>query len=411
MIIWKDKDKLFLFLLILSSQTQELTYAGPFDLSDLVIGLFLLKLIIDNLMNPEKKNILCFLNLLPLVLLCLTIIPISYRRISFLSPFFPIKWFFCLFLVINAIRTIENVFFILKTYIWVTFFSSIVAIIQSGVFFYFGIILLRNRDESVLRLRFEETPFGPLFRVSGFFEFIHNFAIVVTIAFLILLYFILSRNYRLVGKYTSLVMMSTMLIALFLTFYKGVGIVIPVAIIFLLYWIAPSKFVHITAGLAAIFILLYISGITDKFIEIVSEQISIGDFHARLQLDRIGIQKLLTYPLFGVGLFSSPVYTANSYDLPPHNALILIADELGIFGFVTLLCLYSYLFLRLIYKSIQTRNVDSKILLKALSVSFVAFLIYVQVEPGAYNFWCWIYFGIVESAILFVDRQNISQLA
>lgn len=405
MTLVKDKDKLFIVLLMLSLHTQGLTYIGPFDLSDLIIGIFFLKWLLINLTNPREKSIFSNLNYIPFLLIGIACIPLSYSHVSALKLFMPIKWFLVIFLLINAIKTHEKVFFAIKTFIWASFLSSIFAIIQFSLFVSQGIILLRRKDPTTMRLRFEDTSWGTFLRSSGFFDYIHVFALVAVLSFIILLYFFLSRNYKIVGKYTALFMMTTMLIAMALTFYKGVWVILILSSIFMIFYLKPSKCVHTTVGLVAFFILLHFWGITNKVINFISYEITMG-IEARLQLARMGIQNFSSHPFFGIGLFNAYLYTPNGFHLPPHNAFVLVADEFGLIGLIIFLLLYCYLFLRLLFFSLHIHDINSKILLKALTVTFVAFMIYMQMEPIAYNFVCWVYFGLIEGSILFLNKKQ-----
>jgi hypothetical protein len=324
-------------------------------------------------------------------------------KTSNINIFLPVKWFLFLFLLINSVKTRENVFFLIRTFIWITFLSSIVAILQFVLFRFTGIILLRRQDFVSMRLRFEDTTFGTFFRPSGFFDHIHILSIVVTIALLILLFLYFSRNYSIVGKNKTILMIGTMLLAIVLTLYKAIWIAIFISVIVMIYVLKPSKSIHITAVLMVIFLCLYATGLMNEANEIISNEIRTG-IEARYQLARLGIQKFTLHPFFGIGLYQGSLYTNNAFNLPAHNALILIADELGIFGLLTLISLYGFLFLRLVFLSIQSRDIDSKTLYKALSVTFIAFLIYVQFEPTAYMYMSWVYFGLIESSIQFANK-------
>lgn len=210
------------------------------------------------------------------------------------------------------------------------------------------------------------------------------------------------------------------LIALAFTFYKASLIAFGLILIIGIFMGRPSYIIHITSGLLLIITLVILSGSGQIMVEYVSKQLYTGDFKARLELDKAGIEGFLhEHPIVGAGMGNNRIYTPHPNAWPAHNAFIQVADELGVIGLMAYCLIYVYLFYRLIITNLLLKDKKDRIIVQSLLLSFIAFFTIAQFEPLAFNFWFWMYFGLLEciaynlmnarhSQHLLIERQDAS---
>jgi O-antigen ligase len=160
----------------------------------------------------------------------------------------------------------------------------------------------------------------------------------------------------------------------------------------------------------SIFILIWATGLGNKLSNKISQELYTGNFKARIELNKSGIEGFIKrHPITGTGLRNSRIYTTHPSVYPAHNAFIQVADELGIFGFLFYALIHVYLLGRLILTHLILKKFEDKIIIQALIAGLVLFIIISQLEPLAYNFWFWVYFGLIESSAicLLTNEQKI----
>jgi len=394
--IWQKKEAVFAIVLIISSQVKGLTSIGFLDFSDLVIFIFLIILLVENFNNLQYKIIVTPLFVLTLILIFAIVLSytneVSATKSSIVSLIGPIKSLLTILLILNLIRGKKDALFSLKAFIIVTLFSGIIGAAESLLYLFTGIGFHTNKFD------FEHTPFGLFLRSQAFFGHIHGLAATLTLALAILFFILLAHRINIFWKKRTVMLLFVItFIALVFTFYKASLIAFGLIFIIGIFIRKPSYFIHITMGLLLIIILVYLSGLGDYVVESISRQLYTGDFKSRLELDKAGIEGFLhEHPIVGAGMGNNRIYTPHPSAWPAHNAFIQVADEIGVIGLISYCLIYVYLFYRLIITNFLLKDKKDRIIIQSLLLSLIAFFTIAQFEPLAYNFWFWMYFGLLE---------------
>src|SRR3990172_10721362 len=394
--MWQKKEAVFTIVLIISSQVKGLTSMGMLDFSDLVIFIFLIILLSENFKDLQYKIIVTPLFALTLILFFSIVLSftneVSATKSSLVSLIGPIKWLITILLILNLIRGKKKALFSLKAFIIVTLFSGIIGAAESLLYLFTGIGLHTEKFD------FEHTPFGLFLRSQAFFGHIHGLAATLTLSLAILFFILLAYRIDIFWKKRTVMLIFVItFIALVFTFYKASLIAFGLIFIIGIFIRKPSYFIHITMGLLLIIILVYLSGLGDYVVESISRQLYTGDFKSRLELDKAGIEGFLhEHPIVGAGMGNNRIYTPHPSAWPAHNAFIQVADEIGVIGLISYCLIYVYLFYRLIITNFLLKDKKDRIIVQSLLLSFIAFFTIAQFEPLAYNFWFWMYFGLLE---------------
>ena len=394
--LWQKKEAVFAIVLIISSQVKGLTSIGFLDFSDLVIGIFLIILLAENFRDLQYKIIVTPLFVLTLILFFSIVLSftneVSATKSSLASLIGPIKSLITILLILNLIRGKKKALFSLKAFIIVTLFSGIIGASESLLYLFTGIGFHTKKFD------FENTPFGTFLRAQAFFGHIHGLAATLTLTLTILFFILLAYRIDIFWKKRTVMLLFTItFVALAFTFYKASFIAFGLIFIIGVFIRKPSYFIHITLGLLLISIVIYLSGLGEYMVESVSEQLYTGDFKSRLDLDKAGIEGFLhEHPIVGAGMGNNRIYTPHPSAWPAHNAFIQVADELGVVGLISYCLIYVYLFYRLIITIFLLKDKKDRIIVQSLLLSFIAFFTIAQFEPLAFNFWFWMYFGLLE---------------
>lgn len=409
--IWERKEAVFAIFLVISSQVKGVTSVGFLDLSDLVVFIFILVMLMEIFRDSQYKIIVTPLIVLTVILLFSVILSytseISASRSSLVSLVGPIKWILAILLILNLIRKKKDALFFIKTFIIITLFSGIIGAAESLLYHFTGIGFHTGKYD------FEITSFGPVIRAQAFFGHIHGLAAFLTISLAILFFFLLSSGKHILWKKrTVLLLFVITLTALAFTFYKSSLISLVLVCIIGAYIRKPSYFIHITSALVMIIILIHLSGIGKYGMEVAKNYLHTGDLKSRLELDKEGIEGFLQeHPFVGTGKGNNRIYTPHPSAWPAHNAFIQVADELGVIGLISYCLIYVYLFYKLLITNYLLRNREDKIIIQSLLLGFIGFFIIAQVEPLAFNFWFWMYFGLLECVTYtFVKAQRAQDL-
>lgn len=130
-----------------------------------------------------------------------------------------------------------------------------------------------------------------------------------------------------------------------------------------------------------------------------------GDVLWRLELNRLGARAVVEHPLTGVGIDAFSAFD-NAYDLAVHNMFIQVAAELGAFGIIVFLAITAYLLIRLTKLSWTVRDSSSRSVLVAVTLGFVAKLIFHMSNPVLTDSFFWFSIGLSEAMVSAVQVDN-----
>ena len=201
-------------------------------------------------------------------------------------------------------------------------------------------------------------------------------------------------------------MLAIMTAALIFTFYRGGWIAFGIMAVVCLFMMKPAWSIHMALIIVGACTVIWATGAKEVISDKVSQELYSGQFKARLELDKAGIEGFVNkFPLAGTGIRNSRIYITHPSVYPAHNAFIEVADELGIVGLLTYFLIYGYLTYKLIVTALVA-NENDRIIIKALLAGFLTFILIAQLEPLAYNFWFWIYFALIESTTLCIVKKE-----
>jgi hypothetical protein len=398
----EKREKIFIVLMIVGLHTSGLL-PGKMDTSDLLFGAFTVWWLVNAFVNKSYRIISGPLNFLNLALFMCAILSMINGGLSVIFRMLPmVKAMVICFFIIDILRKKEWVVFFIKTLLVVTTISAITGIVQEIIFLLNGTIAF-SVDPKLLKFLFEPTPFGTFLRVpayTGLHLFLANYIVISLLLGLNAFLYLRDRLTQREKLFLKVAMM-IMSVALILTFSKTnmLGLTAGFTLSILIKW--PQKMIHFSMILLLVVVgSYYVPGLWDTvYNHIVSDMELGGDMGLRVQLMRRGVEGFLyRYPLLGAGVGRGTEYTQDVFGWGTHNAFILAADDVGIFGFFVFLSLFVYAFIRIITTIPVTRNLDEKTILKALLTGFIAYTVNIQFQPDFLSYYTWIFLGLMEGA-------------
>jgi len=403
------REIIFISFLIVSFQMIGI-FPGRLDISDLFFVTIVPLWLILIFTRKNYQIVGSSLNYLNLALLSIGILSVINGGLASINTMLSlIKAMLFSFLIIDIVRRKECVVYFMKTLIVVTTFSAIVGILQEIIFLKTGVIFAAY-DKRNIGLILEQTSMGTFLRVPAFTKMHLFLANYLVLSLLIVFNAFLYLWNSLKGKDKKWLTISMVItgIALILTFSKTNFIGLGVGILFsvLIKW--PPYFIHISLLLLLFMVFAYLGGFVHIFYEsIISEMQLLGDTGLRLELMRGGIEGFFNkYPFIGAGLGQGKKYTQDAIGWGAHNAFVLAADDVGIFGLLIFCSIFLYGALRLIFAIFIARDPEEKAILKTLLVGLIALLINIQFQPDFLSYYNWIYIGFVESAVIVIRKRS-----
>lgn len=397
-----QKEKILIFLLILSSQVG---LGARIDPSDFLIFGVLLFFLINVFVNTSYK-IRLPASLLFLAFILFAVLSLINGGSIFMLPSL-LKLSVVFFLIANLIKTKDHYLFAIKVFIVITTCSAIIGIVQEIIFLTTGATLVGFIPPQMIDQMYESTPWGIFLRIpamTGWYEVLSNCIIIsILMGINLLLYPIIIRKKQRLLMHSALFIMS---MALLLTFSKSalLSLVLGVLLSIFIKW--KKLAIHFSMALLALAIFAYLAGLFDVLAEYVTSDISLGgEIGDRVNLIKSGIQGLFKHPLLGVGIGSGARYTQTVRGWPVHNIFILIADEIGIFGLVIFLLIVLRLIVKLLHMISITRNDGEKGIITASLISLIALIVNLQVHPSYKDFFIFMIFGIFESVALMTSER------
>jgi len=202
--------------------------------------------------------------------------------------------------------------------------------------------------------------------------------------------------------------------ALLLTQAKDIliGTILALALLLILY--RPIRFVPLvsisalTGALALVVAIALVPGDIDTAMDLTrtvpKEEVE------RIRLDRDSIEGFLHGPYFwtGRGIFAGGRYTAHTRSWPAHNAFILAAAEIGIFGVTVLLLIYALAVARVLALNIMVRSGPYLPYVRATGPIVVIIFVGAQFEAAFLEMFIWTSFAMIEAMWILVRRQTLA---
>jgi hypothetical protein len=391
-----DSNYLLLFLLILAPNTSMGLRIDPSDIAMMIVlGVFAARVAL----NPETEIVLP--NLLPMLMFCGAAVASS--MVGGFVSLFPLpsvlKLVLAYYLVVNLIPTRKHAYYTMWFLVVITSGSAVIGIFQEIVYVSTGEELVGFISDSVRKYMYEPTALGPVLRVpafTGWYVVLGNL-LVVAILFLVnlLFYGVIDRPRETRAAY---VLVAIMLVGMALTFSRSSELCLAMGLVIsaVLRW--HGYLIHMTLGAIVLVFLCYITGIVDLFIEAVQADLTyLGDLGTRIELLERGIKGFFhRHPWLGAGIGHATEYTANIDRWPVHNAIVLIADEMGIVGVLGFLIFLANTGTKLFGYWLRAESDRDRGIIAAIIAAFVGLIINLQFHPSYRDFFIFLLFGVFE---------------
>jgi len=313
-------------------------------------------------------------------------------------------------IMVNIIRDRKIALFSLKLFLSVITFSAIIGILQEILFFFTGFALVGYVGEDIRRYMWEPTSLGVLLRVpalTSWYTILANFLLIgIIVVVNLIIYSVLTGKKERLFLYMAVPLMS---IALILTFSHSTMIVLLLAVIISIVIRWPSLKIHVPIFLVIILLVLFSGFITD-FLEEPKKYFLTEDVRVRIELLRDGLVGFFNrHPFIGNGIGTGSQYMSNVDRWAVHNNVVLVADELGLFGIFA----YGTLFFVFIYRQVNSilklTNKKDKAVSLSLLIALIAYMTNLQSQPTYIDFFLFMYLGLTEAIIRTLSYQVPSE--
>lgn len=407
-----DIGSLFILLLLIGYQTNAVIKLFVINGDELVIGVFALLLCLIVFVNKEFTFTRSPINVLTFIFACAVLISLinGFSLIYFLVF---LKTILILFLIINFVKKREHVYAFIRIFIMITTISAFIGIVQEFIYIFSGYPLTGYISEDSLEMMFETNLFGRFFRVPALMLSYKVFAMILTINVLLILNLLLYRSPFIKDsrqRRLYYVAFFIMLGALVCTFSKDafLGLLAGFSLSVLFRW--RSLLIHFTMALLLIIILSYYTGLNEIAYRFISSEVAHGEVRGRIGLNKQGIDGFLKsdsrYFAFGRGLGNGQRYTPHHKGWAAHNAFILAADEIGLFGFIAYMLMILFAAYRLIQANILARQLHDRAIARGLLCGFVSLIIILQFHSGFIEPLLWLFFGLIECFTLHLIKDG-----
>ena len=307
------------------------------------------------------------------------------------------------FLLTQLITTPQILWFAVRVTIGAAVFTSIAAIVQESIYYYWGIPLTLMKFSETHEI-LKPTPFGLMLRATGFMPQPQHLSSFCLFALPLMMFLATCaktpRRWR-IGLWCFALLTAS---AIFLTLSIGAWITLTLVLLLFPYFRWPERTFHITAVIVALVLIIYFSGIlVYVYEEIMQSGLGSGAGH-RKQLFLLGVEKLQRNPFLGTGLRMFLRYSGNYLQFPVHNAYMQAATEIGLPGAAFFCLILAWLIVHLMWLALLMRSPDGKMWPKMLLLSLLSFVSVAMTEPAFDHPNTWIFIGICDAAILTMRR-------
>lgn len=403
-IIARQFEKSAILIIIIAAQTISITKVGLVDGSNLAIVMFFILFLLKMMVKNEKFHFtfLDVINILLVSLLFLSCINTGLKSINqLIRTSLATKAMMLSFLMQNLIykKKLDN--FFIKWLIIITVISSIIAIFQEIIWVTLHTLIIGFKEEKQIRFTMEVTSFGTALRVPAFAPGYKLFAFYIIVCIAIIFNYLLYKKTlekkTKIYLYTALCLLSSALLLTFSTdslLVLGIGICLSV----LFRW--PKYGIHFAAATMVLILLVYITPLWEYIGRKLYTEISWGEYRIRVQLAREGIHGFLNgYTWLGSSIKNGHMYTSHFFRWPAHSAIILSADEVGVFGLFTYLAAVGYTIISLFSINLPANN-ENFMIARGMLIGFITLFILLQSHAGWLETILWMYMGASQGLVL-----------
>ncbi|MCI4626315.1 MAG: O-antigen ligase family protein [Candidatus Magnetoovum sp. WYHC-5] len=400
-------EKAFLLIFFISFNTLSLTeVAGHIDGGDLATGIIFL-LFVFQALTKEEKVIISLLDMLNLLMIATILLCVIHNVLLFVRLNTILKYTLMSFVFSNLVYKKNLTYFFIKMLLISTTISAGIAIIQELIYMTTRAVVIGKYDPRQLKLMFEDTPFGRALRVPAFVGSYKTLAFLLITNILIVVNFIFYMP-RYIKKFKKSVVSALIIMsgALFLTFSKDSMLALSITLLFSFFVRWPNLIIHGFTFSLVLIVVVISYGLVDDIYNAILSELSYGELRIRVILNKEGILGFINQYFFtGTGITDGSKYTASINNWPSHNAFILTAVEIGIFGLTVYAMLFIYTFANLIWLNTNASRPREKALFRGLFMSMICLLIVFQTHAGHIDIILWLYMAFIQGIVLVKRRE------
>jgi hypothetical protein len=405
---WRSFPLLFLLCFQFTGVT-----LGTFDPTDIVVGVFLLLFLAGLFVDRDQRFVPTPFNVLFLALaICIAVsLASQFRLIAFVKSF---KYFAVFFLLVNFLPRERLIQTFLRWLVVTAVLSAAFALVQELTWLSTRIVITPVPLKE-LEIQFEP-HFGVLmYRVGAMMVNYQDLGLYLAIATILSVSALLWRKEAALLRPRWLIVgLCLMCPALFLTFsspvYLGISVGLP--LLLLMRW--PTRLVPvalaagIVGALAIVAVIAIVPGNVDTAVDL-TRTVPKAEIE-RIRLNRDTIEGFLHGPYFwtGRGIDSGYRYTAHTRHWPAHNAFILAAAEIGVFGLVVYIMIWGLVVARVVSLNIVVRRGPYLFVVRALPAILLVCLSQLSFHGQYFNNLVWPMFALVEALWFQMHRQAVT---
>lgn len=394
------KNRRWLLGLTVLATHLEILAVGPLDplniMTCVLLGFWLISILFwrEKIFLDDPVFLLCIL-FFSFVLLSLTV---SYERILTIQGVLSAAAQMTLvLLLLNHLKTREDIHYILHPLFYAMCFSSIIAIVQFIVWKTTGYELLIP----------DQMKSEPGFTSTALFRHSNALGGVIAPAFILCFYFSLSSVFK-TGRRIFYFFMSLLGAAgVYLSMSRSAWLALLVALYVLMQIKAKSAYSRTLISLGSLLMVIigFLTGVIPAvFREVASLKNSPVAW--RLLSWKEGYLTFLEHPLLGIGRQAFTRYPGNMTGKDVHNTLLQVFAETGVFAGIVFLAILFLITARLILAAFQNKDGMNRVVLQGLLLSWMVLIIHAQFDMFAFLAYFWLYIAIMECAIRVLGNQQ-----
>lgn len=300
------------------------------------------------------------------------------------------------FLLVNLIRSREQVRRTMYVVIGLATFSALIALWQFWMYQQTGINYSFAEGEHLFRV----TPWGTFLRASALASHPNEIGIVMAVAAVWCLYLGLSsEGVRPLTRAVHFLFFFILVGGVMATFSRNALFGLLIGLAMLCVTLAFVNRSAMTGGLAWAFGVLAVVAIGSVSIyPSMFHRIS-DDLLWRIELNQLGLRAVLENPITGVGVDAFANYD-NAYELAVHNPFIQIAAEMGVLGLLLFVTLTGFVLVRLVKTAWGAGDPPTRSILVAMVLGYGTNLISLMGSPILTGVFFWFCVGLGEAAVV-----------
>jgi len=387
--------------------------AGPLDVTDAVLGVFMLLFLVGLFIDREQRLVSTPFNMLHLLMVvCITVsLVATFKPTGFMRS---LKPFILFFLLVNFLPRGQVITTFVRAILILAMLSSAFALLQEVIWLAAGFIL-SPLSQSNLQMMMETIAGIPVLRVPALMTGYRPLALYLAISLMLAMSILLWRQEKLLLPRRWLIFGIVLVVpALLLTQAKDVIIGTFLGAVLLLILHRPARFVPLAGvgalagALALVIAVAVVPGDVDTAMDL-TRTVPKSEVE-RIRLDRDSIEGFLHGPYFwtGRGVFAGSRYTAHTRRWPAHNAFILAAAETGIVGVTVLLLIYALAMVRALALNVIVKSGPYLPFVRAAPAIVVVIFAGAQFEADFLEMFIWTSFALIEALWIVASRKSLA---